>query len=88
MFLGGTVYSAKDGPGGPILGGTTYSMTVQKVGVIMVTVAFYSPISDLPHLLRVGVSRQQSQSSFLVSAGGLRISKTVQQSYIYDLSHT
>ena len=27
MVLGGTIYSAMDGPGGPILGGTTYSMT-------------------------------------------------------------
>ena len=26
-ILGGTIYSAMDGPGGPILGGTTYSMT-------------------------------------------------------------
>ena len=27
MVLGGTIYSAMDGPGGPILGGTTYGMT-------------------------------------------------------------
>ena len=27
MVLGGTIYSAMDGLGGPILGGTTYSMT-------------------------------------------------------------
>ena len=27
MVLGGTIYSAMDGPGGPLLGGTTYSMT-------------------------------------------------------------
>ena len=27
MVLGGPIYTAMDGPGGPILGGTTYSMT-------------------------------------------------------------
>ena len=27
MVLGGTIYSAMDGSGGPILGGTAYSMT-------------------------------------------------------------
>ena len=36
MVLGGTIYSAMDGPGGPILGGTTYSMTgrIHEVKVI------------------------------------------------------
>ena len=32
MVLGGTIYSAMDGPGGPILGGTTYSMTAPLLG--------------------------------------------------------
>ena len=27
LSLGGTIFSAMDGPGGPLLGGTTYSMT-------------------------------------------------------------
>ena len=31
MVLGGTIYSAMDGPGGPLLGGTTYSMTAQHI---------------------------------------------------------
>ena len=29
MVIGGTIYSAMDGPGGPILGETNYGVTVQ-----------------------------------------------------------
>ena len=46
-------------------------------------------IPDRSHLLGVGVSRQQSQSSLLVSGGGLRITKTLQQRLlIHDVTHT
>ena len=43
---GGTIYSAMDGPGGPILGGTTYSMTSrlrcrQKLNVPFKSTSFY-----------------------------------------------
>ena len=33
MVPGGTNYSAVDSPGGPLLGGTTYSMTEQRTEV-------------------------------------------------------
>ena len=69
MVLGGTIYSAMDGPGGPILGGTTYSMTFQQ-HFVLPSEKLVSQVSSLKDVARSASDRKAETSASLYGGTG------------------
>ena len=67
-WSGGTKYSAMDGPGGPLLGGTTYSMTGQVTQTSLVRVLKLITLSYTEHSRLAAVSRSTLIISFRLAS--------------------